>query len=151
MTNKKIEIMMKKITVLLMATTIILSCNKSDPEINTELVFDQALYQNHEQEELKIDTAYTIANKLYVQVVYSGCNSTQASLISKEYFKESFPVQLDMKIKLGDAGLCEKLIHDEFIFDLTVVKERYFEQYNKKKGTILFDIENWHRLVEYSF
>lgn len=142
---------MKKITVLLMATTIILSCNKSDPEINTELVFDQALYQNHEQEELKIDTAYTIANKLYVQVVYSGCNSTQASLISKEYFKESFPVQLDMKIKLGDAGLCEKLIHDEFIFDLTVVKERYFEQYNKKKGTILFDIENWHRLVEYSF
>lgn len=143
--------MMKKFNILLIVVITIVSCTNDEPEVQTELIFDQVLYQNHEPEDFTIDTAYTVNDQLHVKVVYSGCNATQASLISKEAFKESIPVQLDTKIKLGDAGLCEKLIHDEFIFDLTAVKERYTEQYRETSGTVLLDIENWNQLVEYSF
>jgi len=142
---------MKKNILIFMAVTVICSCTENTPEELSYLVFDQELLVNHVEEDIKTDTAYIKGDQLYVKVIYSGCDATNATLISAENFKESYPVQLDMKIKLGDPGLCEKIIHDEFTFELTAIKERYLKQYQEKSGTILLDIKNWNSLVEYIF
>ena len=141
---------MKKYFILFILL-ISLSCEQENAKPQVDILMNQTLFQNSENSVLNIDTMYVSHDHLTMNVQYAGCEQAESELISMDSFRESYPVQLAIKIKLTGMGSCEKLIHDQLIFDLSPIRQLYIEQYRQESGTILLDLENWPDFIRYEF
>ena len=86
-------------------------------------------------------------------VGYSGgCKNHTFKLYAKEEFMESDPVQIDIVLSHDDNDdVCEAYIVETLIFDLTDLKQKWQNEYQKQSGTIIISIENHTESIGYNF
>lgn len=104
-------------------------------------------------DEFALNSATIIDDTLEISVSYSGgCKNHKFTLIASETFLESFPVQLHISLAhdaMGDT--CEAYPTENYLFDLTPLKNMYQEAYREDTGTIVLRLEDFDDELTYTF
>lgn len=80
-----------------------------------------------------------------------GCGTIDYQLVSDGAFKESNPVQVNVKLIFKDDDHCEALLSKKLVFDLTPLKEDYLTAYPNGPNVILLDLASESELIRYEF
>ena len=88
--------------------------------------------------------AATVQNDtLHINVSYTGgCETHAFTLVAEPIFLESFPVQLRVPIAHNANGdTCQDSLTEDYIFNLTPIKEAYQKGYQTDQGTIILRLK----------
>lgn len=117
-------------------TFIRLSENTCRPVIN-----DNDAYQNAQTDPFDLLQVNVLGDCLEVLIGYGGgCQGIGVEMIGYEFYKESNPPQLDVKIVVEDNDDCEAYVQEYFYFDITDLQ---YDGLDK----LYLDIKNWKDLV----
>lgn len=141
---------LKVFTLFLFAISL-LSCDKNDkeeidiPEINSETIVNQALYENTEGMKINIEPKI-VADVLVVTITASGCDGStwKAQLIDKDALAYSDPVQRFAKIKFENLEACLAVITKTFTFDLKSLRV-------KNENKVSINLEGWKGGLLYKY
>ena len=115
-----------------------------------EVIIDDDLHKNTARDPFTINKIRQIGDIISFNISYGGgCEEHLFKLISTS-FMESYPVQVNIVLSHEDNDdPCDMWITEIFNFNLTPLKESYFDLYNEKSGTIIMNVEGWNEPIEY--
>lgn len=117
------------------------------------IIIDNTGFENAAQDPYDIHNVSVNMGLIHFTIGYSGgCKNHSFQLYAKEEFMESDPVQVDIMLSHDDKDdLCEAYVRDTIVFDLTALKQKWQNEYQKQSGTIIMHIENHTEAIRYSF
>ena len=129
---------------------------------HSQILLDESEYENAIRDDFSFINVYLAKDLLYLKISYSGgCVSHDFSLLGSGVFLESNPVKTSIVLSHEDNDdNCDSIITDTLVFDLTPLKDLYFESYTESSGTIsifllgyvkLSHIYGWVNLISYDF
>ena len=91
-----------------------------------------------------INTATIEVDTLHINVSYTGgCETHAFTLVAEPRFLESFPVQLRVSLAHNaNSDTCQDSLTEDYIFDLTPIKEVYQKGYQTDEGTIILRLKD---------
>ena len=91
-----------------------------------------------------INTATIEVDTLHINVSYTGgCETHAFTLVAEPRFLESFPVQLRVSLAHNaNSDTCQDSLTEDYIFDLTPIKEVYQQSYQTEQGTIILRLKD---------
>jgi len=118
-----------------------------------QVIIDNQKYEDADRDPFDIINVSINTDLIIFDVGYSGgCENHTFQLISKEMFMESDPVQIDVVLSHDDKDdACDAYVYDTIVFDLTNLKQKWQNEYQKDSGTIILRIENHTEVVGYRF
>lgn len=140
-----------KTLALLAFLSFLLSCEKNDnekidiPEVNSETIVNQELYENAEGVKINIEPKI-VADVLVVTITSSGCDGStwKTQLIDKSVLVYSDPVQRFAKIKFENLEVCSAVISKTFTFDLKPLRV-------KNENKVSINLEGWKGGLLYKY
>lgn len=95
-----------------------------------------------ESDPVKIKKIGLSGDLLTISVEYSGgCEEHFITLNAGNCFLESYPVQSDVFMVHEDpADPCDSVVSEERVFDLTALKEAYWDGYRGRAGPVILNI-----------
>jgi hypothetical protein len=117
------------------------------------IIIDDLLYNDAERDQFDIINV-TVKNDLITfDIGYGGgCENHTFTLISKEAFMESWPVQVDIVLSHDDKDdPCDAYLYESLIFDLTSLKIKWKNEYQSDSGTIIMHLEDYVESIRYRF
>ncbi|APZ45781.1 hypothetical protein BW723_05490 [Polaribacter reichenbachii] len=138
---------MKKIGTLIIMICLLISCNENNNNIDLEnesVIINKTLYNETITENYTITEATINDNFLTIKISSSGCdgNSWKAVLIDAKEILESYPIQRNIKLSLENNEACLAVFEQEFMFDISILKENYSE--------INLNLEGWNAQLNYN-
>jgi hypothetical protein len=126
------------------------------------ILLDEFEFENASRDDFSFVDVYISNNHLYIKISYfGGCASHDFSLIGTGTFLEKSPVETSIVLSHEDNGdNCDALLVESLVFDLTPLKDLYYESYAKSSGTItifllgyvnLSHLYGWVNLLSYEF
>ena len=106
--------------------------------------FDRDLWETGSYQ---VELVRLAMDSLTLKVAYSGCNVKDLQMVFNTYFLESEPVQAYAFLPLVEQ-LCTAHFVEEYSFDLSPLKEAYFEGYPGNSGTIAISIRENEKTLE---
>ncbi|MGK7394310.1 MAG: hypothetical protein ACNS62_07045 [Candidatus Cyclobacteriaceae bacterium M3_2C_046] len=121
--------------------------SQDDPSVT----IDAQQFENGTSHAFSLDSAWITQDLIHLKVSFSGCEAeVPGALITDGYFMESFPVQLNLKFNLSEAGGdCDMAVLQTYTFDLSPLKAAYSRAYQVSQATILLNIAD--RQLSYRF
>jgi hypothetical protein len=117
---------MKKILILILFGTTILSCSNDDNGGNSnncdfETIVSAEQYENAPSDQLNINSLEINSNCLKINFSASGCdgNSWEVKLIDSEQIMESNPVQRNLRLSLKNNEDCTAVPSKTLTFDIS--------------------------------
>lgn len=119
----------------------------------TSIILDDDLFKNASRDPYKIINIGLEGDILEINVSYSGgCEEHEFSLIGDSSFKKSLPVQIEVVLSHNDNDdPCDGIYTEELAFDLSPLKEKWQEAYQKNSGTIIVWLEGLAESFPYEF
>ena len=104
-------------------------------------------------DEYVLNAAAIRADTLAVTVSYSGgCQEHLFAVDASGSFMESDPVQLPVALAHeANDDACERWVTEDYLFDLTPLRERYEEEYQQESGVIVLLLEGASGELRYEF
>ena len=124
----------------------------SENEDCVSLTINPSVYNEFITDTYILKEAYINMDSLKIEVQYGGgCGDAAFGLLTDGYFKESFPVQLDIRLILKDTDPCEALVQKSLCYDLSKLSEIYNNSYQTTSGTIILHCKDQDVTLEYHF
>ncbi|MFX0087899.1 MAG: hypothetical protein ACFFAU_19765 [Candidatus Hodarchaeota archaeon] len=123
-----------------------------DPEI-LPIILNGSLFENAPRDEVTFRNISLSGDKLILKISYSGgCQEHEFTLIGADVFMESHPVQTEIVLSHNaNNDLCEALLMDILVFDLSPLKTAYQQDYSNSSGTIRIHLEGADSEIIYQF
>jgi hypothetical protein len=124
-----------------------------DSSSNNSIIIDDELYDKAPRDYFDIEYLRIYGDYIEINVVYSGgCEDHDFKLISKEYFMESEPVQIDCVLSHEDNDdPCDSIVMETLLFNLTPLKIKWQNEYQMKSGKIIMLLEIYNYTIIYIF
>jgi hypothetical protein len=108
-----------------------------------DIIISNSLYLIAPRDSIRINDATITGNKLVMNASYGGgCQEHEFRLIGSDLWLESYPVQTHVLFSHNaNHDVCEAYFTEQFIFNLSPLKERYQELYQEDSATIIMRIE----------
>jgi hypothetical protein len=120
-----------------------------------DIIISNSLYIIAPRDNVQINDATITGNKLVMNASYGGgCKEHEFRLIASDLWLESYPVQTHVLFSHNaNQDMCEAYFTEQFIFNLSPLKERYQELYQEDSATIVLRIEGGKEnfSINYSF
>ncbi|MFC2135283.1 hypothetical protein ACFLTH_11780 [Bacteroidota bacterium] len=116
--------------------------NNSGNDLPAVILNNGASTDDFPFDQYEIIHARVIKDTLYFKVSYSGgCNDHDFRLVANNYFMESFPVQVGLFLSHEDFDdACDAIITEELYFDLSPLKDEYYNSYGNSTDPIILNI-----------
>jgi len=123
-------------------------CNTSIQDI----ILGDSLYQNAPKDPIVFNEIKLDRNIILMNVSYGGgCEEHEFALIATS-FMESYPVQVNVLLSHEDNDdPCDMWITEIMTFNLLPLKKSWQQEYNKKSGIIVMNIQGWEESIYYEF
>ena len=104
-------------------------------------------------DEYVLNAAAIRADTLAVTVSYSGgCQEHLFAVDASSAFRESDPVQLPVALAHeANDDTCERWVTQDYLFDLTPLRERYEQEYQQQSGVIVLLLDGASGDLRYVF
>jgi len=139
------------ITLLTIATVIIISCNNDDDNPrnildNSSIIrVDDDLFLNAPNNALEITSATITDNNLNLTIDYGGgCGDVYYDLVAETTYLETNPIQKNIRLAFYEEDFCEAIVELELSFNLTPIQL-------SSTDTILINLDGWEGQIEYNY
>ena len=119
---------------------------------DADIIIDDNFYQDAPRDPFVFNNVELIRNYLFLNISYGGGCEEHVFVLITTSFMESYPVQVNVLLSHEDNNdPCDAWITEEMIFNLLPLKKTWQEQYNKKSGTIIMNLQGWEESISYEF
>lgn len=123
-----------------------------NPNACPEIVISETAYNGAKTDPHTILEAHISGDTLALTVQYGGgCGTINTDLVTTNFFMESDPVQLHMKLSFQDNDYCTALIQEQLCFLLSDLADIYNDSYQSAGGTIIIRLEGYEDGLVYTF
>jgi hypothetical protein len=124
----------------------------SQDDVCVSVSIDPSAYAGINSDPYILQEALISGDSLKILVEYGGgCGEAAFGLLTDGYFKESYPVQLDLRLILKSMDPCDALVQRSLCFDLAELSEAYNNSYRTTGGTIILHLKDHVVTLEYNF
>jgi len=117
-----------------------------------DIIIDDNYYQDAPQDPFVFNSVELNRNNLVLNISYGGGCEEHVFVLIATSFMESYPVQVNVVLSHEDNNdPCDAWITEEMIFSLLPLRKAWQEQYNKKSGAIIMNLQGWEESITYEF
>lgn len=138
---------MKKTLYFLIFSFILIACDEKNDHNNLQnetVIVDNNLYKETATNNYTITDVQLEGHLLTINISSGGCsaNSWKAILVDANEILESDPIHRNIKLSLENNEACLAVFGKQFTFDITILKEEFYE--------VIFNLKGWNHQIKYN-